>query len=66
MVLPWLSFAESITGIEALDRGPLRVSSMVEALTPLLITIGTRNKRRDTGVRFFSLPGGEKNHRIKK
>jgi hypothetical protein len=38
---------------------------MVEALNPLLITIGMRNKRRYGSAVLF-VAGGEKNHRIKK
>jgi NADPH-dependent F420 reductase len=53
-----MRLAESIPGIEALDGGPLRASSMVETLTPLLITLGMRNNRKDMGMRFISPQGG--------
>ena len=47
-----INLTNQIKGLRAFDAGPLAVSSMVEALTPLLINIMVRNKLKDLGVRF--------------
>jgi NADPH-dependent F420 reductase len=43
--------AESI-GVRPLDVGGFGVAPQVEAMTPLLINVGTKNGIRDAGVRF--------------
>ena len=47
-----IDLTNQIKGLRAFDAGPLAVSSMVEAITPLLINIMVRNKLKDLGVRF--------------
>jgi 8-hydroxy-5-deazaflavin:NADPH oxidoreductase len=42
----------SIPSLTALDAGPLAVSPMVEAITPLLLNIAKYQKMRDVGIRF--------------
>jgi NADPH-dependent F420 reductase len=44
--------AGSIPGLAAFDAGPLAVSPMVEAITPLLLNIAKFQKMRDVGIRF--------------
>ncbi|HJH28717.1 MAG TPA: NADPH-dependent F420 reductase [Methanosarcinaceae archaeon] len=38
--------------LRPLDVGPLETSGMVEALTPLVINIASRNKLKDLGIKF--------------
>ena len=45
-------FAGSIPRLAALDAGPLAVSPMIEAITPLLLNIAKYQKMRDVGIRF--------------
>jgi NADPH-dependent F420 reductase len=42
----------SIPGLTPFDAGPLAVSPMVEAITPLLLNIAKYQKMRDVGIRF--------------
>ena len=42
----------SIPGLTPYDAGPLAVSPMVEAITPLLLNIARYQKMRDVGIRF--------------
>jgi NADPH-dependent F420 reductase len=42
----------SIPGLTPFDAGPLAVSPMVEAITPLLLNIARYQKMRDVGIRF--------------
>jgi NADPH-dependent F420 reductase len=42
----------SIPHLAAFDAGPLAVSPMVEAITPLLLNIAKYQKMRDVGIRF--------------
>jgi 8-hydroxy-5-deazaflavin:NADPH oxidoreductase len=42
----------SVSKLQAFDAGPLAASSMVEALTPLLLNIARFNKMRDVGIQF--------------
>ena len=42
----------SIPGLTPFDAGPLAVSPMVEAITPLLLNIARFQKMRDVGIRF--------------
>lgn len=47
------ALAEEIEGIRAIDAGPAANAAGVEALTPLLITVGRHDDAlRDPGVRF--------------
>lgn len=39
-----MGLAAEIKNLRPLDGGPLEVSSMVEALTPLMLTVGLKNK----------------------
>jgi len=47
-----MDLAASVPHLEPLDAGPLAAASMVESLTPLLLTIGKYNRMKDVGVRF--------------
>ena len=42
----------SIPSLAPFDAGPLAVSPMVEAITPLLLNIAKYRKMRDVGIRF--------------
>jgi NADPH-dependent F420 reductase len=42
----------SIPHLTAFDAGPLSVSPMVEAITPLLLNIAKYQRMRDVGIRF--------------
>lgn len=44
--------AQDIPNLRPLDVGPLETSAMVEALTPLVINIASRNKLRNLGIKF--------------
>ena len=43
---------EDVQGLRALDAGPLENAPVVEALTPLLVTLGMYNDAHDLGVKF--------------
>lgn len=47
-----IELINQIEGLRALDAGPLVVSRMIEGITPLLITIATRNRMKDLGIKF--------------
>jgi len=47
-----MGIVNRISRLQAFDAGPLAVSSMVEALTPLLLNIARYNKIRDVGIQF--------------
>jgi hypothetical protein len=47
-----VDLVESIRELDAFDAGPLAVSPMVEAITPLLLNIAKYQKIRDVGIRF--------------
>ncbi|MDO9036198.1 MAG: NADPH-dependent F420 reductase [Methanoregula sp.] len=47
-----MDIVNHISKLQAFDAGPLAVSSMVEALTPLLLNIARYNKMRDVGIQF--------------
>ena len=47
-----LSLVGSIPHLAGFDAGPLAVSPMVEAITPLLLNIAKYQKMKDVGVRF--------------
>jgi NADPH-dependent F420 reductase len=48
-----LGLVESIPGLAGFDAGPLGVSPMVEAITPLLLNIAKYQKIRDVGIQFW-------------
>ncbi|MDD1656510.1 MAG: NADPH-dependent F420 reductase [Methanomicrobiales archaeon] len=43
---------DSIPNLKAFDAGPLRVSPMIEAVTPLLLNIARHSKMKDVGIQF--------------
>lgn len=47
-----LRLVTSIPGLSGFDAGPLAVSPMIEAITPLLLNIAKYQKMRDVGIRF--------------
>lgn len=47
-----MDIVNKVSKLQAFDAGPLAVSSMVEALTPLLLNIARYNKMRDVGIQF--------------
>ena len=47
-----MAIVNRVSRLQAFDAGPLDVSSMVEALTPLLLNIARYNKMRDVGIQF--------------
>ncbi len=47
-----MEMVNRISRLQAFDAGPLAASSMVEALTPLLLNIARYNKMRDVGILF--------------
>lgn len=47
-----MGIVNGISRLHAFDAGPLAASSMVEALTPLLLNIARYNKMRDVGIQF--------------
>lgn len=47
-----MDIVNRISRFQAFDAGPLAASSMVEALTPLLLNIARYNKMRDVGIQF--------------
>jgi NADPH-dependent F420 reductase len=47
-----MDLAGSIPRLAAFDAGPLAVSPMIEAITPLLLNIAKYQKMRDVGIRF--------------
>jgi NADPH-dependent F420 reductase len=51
-----MELAEQITGVRAVNGGPLETARLSEQLTALLISINIRYKVRAVGVRFTGLP----------
>jgi len=47
-----MGIVDKVSKLRAFDAGPLAASSMVEALTPLLLNIARYNKMRDVGIQF--------------
>lgn len=47
-----MGIVNRISRLQAFDAGPLAASSMVEALTPLLLNIARYNKMKDVGIQF--------------
>lgn len=47
-----MDIVNKVSKLHAFDAGPLAASSMVEALTPLLLNIARYNKMRDVGIQF--------------
>jgi len=48
-----MGIVNTVSKLQAFDAGPLAASSMVEALTPLLLNIARYNKMRDVGIQFL-------------
>lgn len=48
-----MELVNNVSKLKAFDAGPLAASSMVEALTPLLLNIARYNKMRDVGIQFM-------------
>jgi 8-hydroxy-5-deazaflavin:NADPH oxidoreductase len=47
-----MDIVNKVSKLHAFDAGPLAASSMVEALTPLLLNIARYNKMKDVGIQF--------------
>jgi 8-hydroxy-5-deazaflavin:NADPH oxidoreductase len=47
-----MNIVNRVSQLQAFDGGPLAASSLVEALTPLLLNIARYNKMRDVGIQF--------------
>lgn len=47
-----MGIVNTVSKLQAFDAGPLAASSMVEALTPLLLNIARYNKMHDVGIQF--------------
>jgi len=47
-----MAIVNRVSRLQAFDAGPLPVSCMVEALTPLLLNIARYNKMKDVGIQF--------------
>jgi 8-hydroxy-5-deazaflavin:NADPH oxidoreductase len=47
-----MAIVNRVSRLKAFDAGPLSVSCMVEALTPLLLNIARYNKMKDVGIQF--------------
>ncbi|HVB85541.1 MAG TPA: NADPH-dependent F420 reductase [Candidatus Dormibacteraeota bacterium] len=50
-------FVRLIPGLRPLDAGPLEMSSIVEGLTPLLISVNRRYRVHHSGIRITGLEG---------
>jgi len=48
-----MGLVEDIPNLRPLDGGPLAYCRVLEALTPLLITLGKRMKKPDLGIKFI-------------
>jgi predicted dinucleotide-binding enzyme len=49
---------EEISGLRAVNAGPLEMARIVEQLTPMLISINARYKAH-AGIRINGLPDGD-------
>lgn len=47
-----MQLTNTISKLCAFDAGPLRMASVVESITPLLLNLARFNKMKDVGVRF--------------
>ena len=47
-----MQLTNTISKLCAFDAGPLRMASIVESITPLLLNLARFNKMKDVGVRF--------------
>lgn len=47
-----MELVSSVSHLKPLDAGPLAMSSVIEGITPLVITIAMRNGLKDVGVYF--------------
>ena len=52
---PVMELAEKISGVKAIDCGPLENARIVEKITPLLINLNIRNKIKLAGIRITGL-----------
>jgi NADPH-dependent F420 reductase len=47
-----MQMIDTISKLRAFDAGPLRMSSIVESITPLLLNLARFNRMKDVGIRF--------------
>jgi len=47
-----MDLVASMPNLRAFDAGPLRASSMVESITPVLLNIARFNRMKDVGIQF--------------
>ena len=47
-----MDLVSSVSKLQPLDAGPLESSTVIEGITPLVITLAIRNKLKDVGVYF--------------
>ncbi len=47
-----MQLIDTISNLRAFDAGPLRMSSIVESITPLLLNLARFNQMKDVGIRF--------------
>jgi NADPH-dependent F420 reductase len=52
---PVMELAEKISGVKAIDCGPLENARIVEKITPLLINLNIRNRIKLAGIRITGL-----------
>ncbi|MBM4240155.1 MAG: NADPH-dependent F420 reductase [Euryarchaeota archaeon] len=50
-----MKLAEKISGVRAIDCGPLENARIIEKITPLLINLNIRNKIKNAGIRITGL-----------
>lgn len=48
-----MDLVNSISELNALDGGPLEMSSVVESITPLILNIAKNNNMKDVGIKLF-------------
>jgi hypothetical protein len=48
-----MGLTKDIEGLTPFDAGPLEASSMVEAITPLLINVSARNRLKNSSIRII-------------
>ncbi|WOF16236.1 NADPH-dependent F420 reductase [Methanoplanus sp. FWC-SCC4] len=48
-----MGLVNEVSNLNAVDAGPLQMSSIVESITPLILNIAKYNEMKDVGVRFF-------------
>ena len=47
-----MDLVSTVSKLKPLDAGPLELSTVIEGITPLVITLAIRNKLKDVGVYF--------------